>query len=81
MNPEKQDPAEPSKTVVLGTTSNGVSIAEVVHELAASNNHDQQGDYEQPTDGRGAHIQKRIDRKQYRQWESNLRSKMKAWVK
>jgi len=41
----------------------------------------QQADYEQPSDGRASHIMKRIDRKQYRQWERNLRSKMKAWVK
>lgn len=50
-------------------------------ELSQDKEEPQQGDYEQPSDGRAAHIMKRIDRKQYRQWERNLRSKMKAWVK
>lgn len=41
----------------------------------------QQGDFEQPREGRTDHILKRIDRSQYRQWERNLRSKMRGWVK
>jgi hypothetical protein len=41
----------------------------------------QQGDFEQPREGRTDHIMKRIDRSQYKQWERNLRSKMRAWVK
>ena len=32
-------------------------------------------------DGRGAHIQRRHDRRQYRQWELNLKNKMRGRVR
>ena len=55
--------------------------SDLADDLRSEREAQQAGDQNDSQDNRGMHIQKRIDRSQYRQWERNLRSKMKAWVK
>ena len=65
----------------MENTKRTVPVPDSIDELQEELEKNQQGDFEQPREGRTDHIMKRIDRSQYRQWEQNLRSKMRGWVK
>lgn len=75
---EKEEPAR--DYIFVWDTVPPMTTVELIEVGGVKELEPQRADYEQPSDGRASHIAKRIERKHYRQWEQNLRSKMRARV-
>lgn len=84
MDQKPKDSPQRDRTpiLVVGPSPLSESIAKILVEQAKVFEAEQcQPLFDPPDDNRGAHIQKRIERKYYKQWEQNLRSKMRSRVR
>lgn len=81
---QKDEPAPEREAILIvgGGTMLSDSVAKMlIEESKVIESAACQPLFDPPENNRAAHIQKRIERKQYRQWEQNLRSKMRARVR
>lgn len=83
MDPIQKDESASDRRAILvvgcSPVSNGARI--LIEEAKVAESEACQPAFDPPENNRSAHIAKRIERKQYRQWEQNLRSKMRGRLK